>query len=81
MVILITGVVTGVLIHQKYLTIPEKLPFLSLWYCFNIGSSLDALFVLSRGGWKTNFLGFKPGNIRLSGSLSIFTFFCVFYLH
>ena len=61
--ILVTGVLTGVLIQKKYLTIPEKVPYLSLWYSFNIGSALDALFVIGLGGWKTNFFGFKPGEL------------------
>ena len=59
--ILLTGVTTGVLVQQNYLTIPSTLPALSILYCVNVGSVLDALFVLVRGDYKTNFLGFKPG--------------------
>ncbi|KAL5268813.1 hypothetical protein ACHWQZ_G002601 [Mnemiopsis leidyi] len=58
--ILLTGVTTGVLVQQNYLAIPSTLPALSIWYCVNVGSVLDALFVLVRGDYKTNFLGFKP---------------------
>ena len=59
--ILLTGVTTGILIKQNYLTVPKTVPVLSIWYCVNVGSTLDAIFVLVRGDCKTNFLGFKPG--------------------
>ena len=66
LLVLSLALVTGMLIHQEYLVVPSEFPLLSLWFVFNIGSALDATFVISRMSWKTNFFGVKPGTQNYS---------------
>ena len=57
--LLIIGVIAGGLFQQKYLTIPENVSLLSVWYSGNVVSAFDALLALALGGWEINLLGFK----------------------
>ena len=53
--LLVVAILTGLLVQKKKLVMPTE--YNSIWYTFNIGCALDALFVLARGNWETNFAG------------------------